>query len=91
MRKKRNGCRRRQTLLHSAKPEAVPAPKKPEAPVANLGTLGKGVGRSPRGKREAQQKENFLRNEPSPGSVTRDVIGTISTAGLLFLETHTNN
>ena len=58
----------------STKPKEVPAPMKPKAPVTDAGTPGKRRRKVAEKKSEVQQKDNFLRNEPSPGAVTRDVI-----------------
>ena len=62
----------------SVKPEAVSASTKPTAPVTIAGTRPKRRRKIAREETEVQQKDTFLRNEPSPGAVTRDVISTIS-------------
>ena len=62
----------------SVKPEAVSASTKPTAPVTIAGTRPKRRRKIAREETEVQQKDTFLRNEPSPGAVTRDVIGPIS-------------
>ena len=58
----------------SAKPKAVPASAKPTALVTVTGTRAKRRRKIAREETKAQQKDNFLRNKPSPGAVTRDVI-----------------
>ena len=62
----------------AAKPKTVPALTKSTDPVMVAGTWAKRRRKVAKEETEIQQKDNFLRNEPSPGAVTTDVIGTIS-------------
>ena len=55
-----------------------PAPKKPTATAATEVTRTKRRRKTDRDKRRATEGKDFLRNEPSPGAVTRDAIGIIS-------------
>ena len=70
--------RSQKKVTASAKPEAIPVPMKPATKVTVAGTRVKRCRKGAREATEAQQNDNFLRNEPSPSAVTRDVIGTIS-------------
>ena len=75
---KEEAKRSQKKVKASAKSEAVPALTKPEDAVTEAGTRAKSRRKVAREVTEAQQNVNFLRNEPLPGTVTRDVIDTIS-------------